>query len=153
MVEAEVLIILVVVTVGIVILVADLEMKEGRVVVEEDLDLIGILVLLEVVKDHQQELVLLDRAIMEEEVVLEAIVIILEELGEVEVLVVLEQVVVQRMEEWDYKLILQAHQCIMLVEEVESAVLEDKAAEVIILWLLLLILEEAADHSLMEQMV
>jgi hypothetical protein len=88
-VAAEVLIIPVVVTAGIVILVADLESKEDRVVAEEDLDLIGILVRLEVVKGHQQELVLLGRVIVEEEVALVVIVIILEELVEEVVLVVL----------------------------------------------------------------
>ena len=89
MVAAEVLIIPVVARIGIVILEVNLESKEDRVVVEEDLDLIGILVRLEVVKDHQQELVLLGRVIVEEEVVLVAIVIILGELVVEVVLVVL----------------------------------------------------------------
>ena len=89
MVAAEVLIIPVVAGIGIVILEVNLESKEDLVVVEEDLDLIGILVRLEVVKDHQQELVLLGRVIVEEEVVLVAIVIILGELVEEVVLVVL----------------------------------------------------------------
>jgi hypothetical protein len=94
-VEVEVLIILVVVIVGIAILMVGLEMKEGRVVAEDCYSLIGILVRLEVVRDHQQELVLLDRAITEEEVVLVVIVIILEEVVEVEVLVVLEAEVLE----------------------------------------------------------